>query len=425
MRARAEVGQAFRYALIIFTLTVLLGLANAIQIFGPLDRDTLLTHLHSGTLGWITMGVFGIAIWMFARRNEDLTAAILLSGLGTAAYVMAFWSGVFILRGVFGLAQLAIIVYWWWFVYTRVAADGGIGRLDIPKLSVLLGLTTLVIGSTLGVIVQVLLATGNALPTGTDLVGAHASAQTGGYLVLVAAGFAEWQLIGGSGRPTLGLAQVYLLFVGGLVLSASLLLSTSLPAAAAQALPGLATLLTLAGILIAAYRIGRAALAAPWMAPTGMRHIAIVVPFLVLAVVLQAILVQQFVAAQGDFSLVSIGLLHALDHAYFVGVMTNALFGAILIVTAGDRGTTTLSKLPVLPRTWPWADDVIFWGLNVGTAAFIAVLIIVGSGEGRPAFTHPVAFVAPIMGLAALLGIVTYLVRMLGMPAFLARRARA
>lgn len=424
MRARIEVGQAFQYALIIFTLTVLLGLANALQIFGALDRATLLTHLHSGTLGWITMGVFGIAIWMFARRNEDLSAAIMLSGLGTAAYVMAFWSGVFILRGVFGLAQLAIIVYWWWFVYTRVSADGGIGRLDIPKLSVLLGLTTLVIGSTLGVIVQVLLATGNALPTGADLVGAHASAQTGGYLVLVAAGFAEWQLIGGSGRPTLGLAQVYLLFVGGLVLSASLLLSASLPAAAAQALPGLATLLTLAGILIAAYRVGRAALAAPWMAPSGVRHIAIVVPFLILAVILQAILVQQFIAAQGDFTLVSIGLLHALDHAYFVGVMTNALFGAILVVNS-DRGTTTLSKVPERPRVWPWADDVIFWGLNVGAAAFIAVLIIVGSGEGKPAFTHPVAFVAPIMGLAALLGIVTYLVRMLGMPAVLSRRARA
>lgn len=413
MRARAEVGLAFQYALIIFTLTVLLGLANATQLFGALDRNTLLTHLHSGTLGWITMGVLGIAIWMFARRDEDLGAAIMLSGLGTAAYVMAFWSGVFILRGVFGLAELAIIVYWWWFVYTRAKADGGIARLDIPKLSVLLGLTTLVIGSTLGVIVQVLLATGNALPTGTDLVGAHASAQTGGYLVLVAAGFAEWQLIGGGNRSRLGLAQVYLLFVGGLVLSASLLLSTSLPAALAQALPGLATLLTLAGIVIAAIRIGRAALAAPWLAPTGMRHVAVAVPFLILAVVLQAVLVQQFIAAQGDFSLVSVGLLHALDHAFFVGVMTNALFGAILI-TSADR-----------PRLWPWADQVIFWGLNLGAAAFIAVLLIVGSGEGKPAFTHPVAFVAPIMGLAALLGIATYLMRMVGTPAVLSRRARA
>ncbi|HKY50625.1 MAG TPA: hypothetical protein VJP45_05160 [Candidatus Limnocylindria bacterium] len=423
MRARAEVGRAFQYALMIFTLTVLLGLANATQIFGALDRDTLLTHLHSGTLGWITMGVIGIAIWIFARDREDLAAPVMLSALGTAAYVMAFWSGVFILRAVFGLAELAIIAYWWWFVYERAQAQGGLARLDIPKLSVLLGLTTLVIGSVLGVIVQVLLATGNALPTGTDLVGAHASAQTGGYLVLVAAGFAEWQLIGSSGRTRLGLAQVYLLFVGGLLLSASLLLAANLPPQLAQALPGIATLLTLAGIVIAAVRIGRAALAAPWMATTGARHIAVAVPFLVLAVVLQAILVQQFIAAQGDIAGVSIGLLHALDHAYFVGVMTNALFGAILVTTTD--APTTLSKLPLRPRTWPWADQVIFWGLNIGAAAFIAVLIIVGSGEGRPAFTHPVAFVAPIMGLSALLGIATYLVRMIGLPETFTRRARA
>jgi len=413
MRARSEVGQAFQYGLIIFTLTALLGLANATQLFGALDRNTLLTHLHSGTLGWITMGVIGIAVWIFARRNEDLSAAIMLSALGTAAYVMAFWSGVFILRGVFGLAELAIIVYWWWFVYTRAKADGGIGRLDIPKLSVVLGLTTLVIGSTLGVIVQVLLATGNALPTNVDFVGAHASAQTGGYLVLVAAGFAEWQLAGSGKRSTLGLAQVYLLFVGGLVLAVSLLLASVLGEALSQALPGIATLLTLAGIVIVAVRFGRAAIAAPWMAVTGTRHIAIAVPFLALAVVLQAILVQQFIAAQGDFTQISIGLLHALDHAYFIGVMTNILFGAIL-VTSADR-----------PRLWPWADHVIFWGLNLGAAGFIAVLLFVGSGEGKPAFTHPVAFVAPIMGLSALLGVATYLMRMMGAPAALSRRARA
>jgi len=158
------------------------------------------------------MGVIGIAIWIFAREREDLFAPVMLSALCTAAYVMAFWSGVYILRGVFGLAELGVIVYWWWFVFTRARAAGGIGRLDISKLSVLLGLTTLVIGSTLGVIVQVLLATNTALPTSADLVGAHASAQTGGYLVLVAAGFAEWQLTGSAkahdARPRAGLSPV-------------------------------------------------------------------------------------------------------------------------------------------------------------------------------------------------------------------------
>jgi uncharacterized membrane protein YuzA (DUF378 family) len=71
---------------------------------------------------------------------------------------------------------------------------------------------------------------------------------------------------------------------------------------------------------------------------------------------------------------------------------------------------------------WPWADQVIFWGLNIGVAGFIAVLLIVGSGEGKGAFTHPVAFVAPIMGLSALLAIATYLMRF--MPARRAARAQ-
>jgi hypothetical protein len=411
MRQRAAVGQAFQFALIIFTLTVLLGLLNAFQLFGPLDRDTLLTHLHSGTLGWITMGVIGISVWIFAHDREDLDAPVILSALATAAYVMAFWSGVFILRGVFGLAELAVIAYWWWFVYERAGRWPAVTRLEIPKLSVLLGLTTLVIGSTLGVIVQVLLATGNTLPTNADLVGGHASAQIGGYLVLVAAGFIEWQLVGAGKRTTLGLAQAWLLFGGGLLLSLSVLFTTALGPQLAQALPGIATLLTLAGIVIVAVRVGRAALAAPWMAATGARHIAVAVAFLVLGVVLQAILVQQVIAAQGDFSQVSAGLVHSYDHAMFVGLMTNVLFGAILM-TLSDR-----------PRIWPWADHVIFWGLNLGTAAFIAVLLIVGSGEGKGAFTHPVAFVAPIMGLSALLGIATYLMRF--MPALRSIRVRA
>jgi hypothetical protein len=413
MRQRAAVGQAFQFGLILFTLTALLGLLNAFQIFGQLDRDTLLTHLHSGTLGWITMGVIGISIWMFARDREDLDAAVILSALATAAYVMAFWSGVFILRGVFGLAELAVIVYWWWFVYARAQAQGGIARLEISKLAVLSGLTILVIGSTLGVIVQVLLATGNALPTNAELVGGHASAQIGGYLVLVAAGFAEWQLTGSAKRTTLGLAQVYLLLAGGLLLSVSVLLTPVLGQQLGQALPGVATLLTLIGTVIVVIRVGRAALAAPGMATTGTRHIAVAIAFLVLGVVLQAILVQQVVAAQGDFTQVSAGLVHAYDHAMFVGLMTNAIFGAILM-TLSDR-----------PRVWPWADHVIFWGLNVGVAAFIAVLLVVGSGEGAKPFTHPVAFVAPIMGLSALLGIATYLMRLMGAPAASSARARA
>jgi len=397
--------RAFQYGLIIFTLTALLGLANATQLFGTLDRNTLLTHLHSGTLGWITMGVIGISIWIFGGSGSTLARNVMLSALATAAYVLAFWSGNFQARAIFGTIELLVILYWWWFAVSHGMAEG-FGRLDIPKLSVIFGLTTLVIGSTLGVIMQVILGTGNQLPTSTDLVGAHASAQIGGYLVLVAAGFAEWRLTGGGKRSTAGIAQISLLFVGGLLLSVSLLLGSALGPQLAQALPGIATLLSILGIVIVAVRFGRAALAAPWGSASGIRHIAIAVGFLVLGVTLEAILVQQFIAAQGDQSKVSIGLLHALDHTMFVGLMTNVLFGAILVGVASDR-----------PRVWPWADQVVFWGLNIGVAGFVATLLIAGSGEGAKPFTNPVAFIAPVMGLSALLGIATFSMRLSNAPA--------
>ena len=104
MRARAEVGQAFQYGLIIFTLTALLGLANATQLFGALDRDTLLTHLHSGTLGWITMGVIGVTIWLFAGSGGSLARNVTFSGIATALYVLAFWSGNFPARAITGMS---------------------------------------------------------------------------------------------------------------------------------------------------------------------------------------------------------------------------------------------------------------------------------------------------------------------------------
>jgi hypothetical protein len=398
----AATTRAFQYGLFIFTLTALLGLANATQLFGALDRNTLLTHLHSGTLGWITMGVIGLSIWMFGGSGATLARNVMLSAIATAAYVLAFWSGNFQARAIFGTIELLVILYWWWFAVSRGLAEG-FGRLDIPKLSVIFGLTTLVIGSTVGVTVQIILGTGNQLPTTTDLVGAHAAAQVGGYLILVAAGVIEWQLTGGGKRTAAGLVQVALLFVGGLILSVSQLIASQLPAQAQQALPGIATLLTLAGAIVVVFRVGRAAVGVSWT-EGAKRHIAVATGYLLLGVVLFGLLVQQFIAAQGDPSKVSIGLLHSVDHVYFVGLMTNIIFGAILVASA-DR-----------PRVWPWADNVIFWGLNLGIASFVVVLLTQGSGEGAKPFASAVAYTAPIMGLSALLGIATFSMRLSNAP---------
>jgi len=389
---RSDTRSAFQYGLGIFTLTALLGLANATQLFGPLDQNQLLTHLHSGTLGWITMGVIGVALWMFGGADRNM--AVRVSAAATAAYVIAFWSGNFPARAIFGSIEGLVILYWWWFAFGSAMREG-FGHVDIPKLSIALGLTTLVIGSALGITVQILLAMGQAIPQSPDLVGAHASAQTGGYLVLVAAGIIEWQLTGGGSRGRGGLAQVAILFIAGLLVAVALLLGIT-------ALAGPATLLTIIGIGFVVVRLGRAAMAVSWSSG-GKRHIAMGVPFVALAVILQFLLVQQFIASAGDISKVSLGLLHALDHSYFVGLMTNVLFGSILMFTASARSS--------------WAEQVVFWGLNLGVLSFLGVLLFVGSGEGAKAFSHPVSYTAPIMGLSALLGIAVLLMRLQGSAA--------
>ncbi|MDQ6857973.1 MAG: hypothetical protein M3Z65_03145 [Chloroflexota bacterium] len=389
MTADRAVYRAFQFGLGIFGLTALLGLANATRIFGALSQDTLLTHLHSGTLGWITMGVIGVAIWLFAGRGETLSRNVMLSGLVTAAYVLAFWSGNFPARAITGTLELLVVLYWWWWALSQARSEG-FGHIDVPKLSMVLGLTILTIGAIVGVTIQLFLALGITLPTSPELIGTHASAQIGGYLVLVSAGIAEWRLSGGGSRSRAGLAQAYLLFLGGVLLAIGVGMNI-------QPFQGLATLFQVIGIVIIAIRFGGRALKAPWGEATGTRHVAIAVPFLVLGLILEIAFLAAIIQAQGDFTRVSLGLQHALDHTFFVGVMTNILFGMILLATAA-QGTA---------RVWPWADNVIFWGLNLGAASFIAVLLFVGSGYNSGPFQHPVAYAASVMGLSALLGIAT------------------
>jgi hypothetical protein len=386
--------RAFQYGLVIFALTALIGLANATKVFGAIDQNTLLTHLHSGTLGWITMGVIGVSVWMFGGSSSTIARSITLSAVATAAYVLAFWSGNFVARAIFGTLELVVIVGWWWWVLARSLAHG-LGSISVPKLAVLLALTTLVIGSTVGVILQVLFATNSVNDQNGVLIGVHASAQVGGYLVLVAAGIAEWQLVGEK-RTTAGVIQALLLFLAGLLLAVGILFNVT-PALL------LSNVFQAVAIVMVVIRVGRRAVGVGWGAPTGLRHEAISIAWLVVALALFIGLTQQLIAAQGDQSKVPTGLFIALDHTMFIGVMTNVLFGTLLALGS--------------PRTWPWADHVIFWGLNIGAASFVAVLLTAGSSAGSGPFAHPVAFTAPIMGLSVLLGIVTYSIRLANAPA--------
>ena len=65
----------FTAALLLFIATIVIGILNGIDLWEP-DHDSLIGHVHAGTLGWITLGVSGIAFLMFSRDRDEFTVPV-------------------------------------------------------------------------------------------------------------------------------------------------------------------------------------------------------------------------------------------------------------------------------------------------------------------------------------------------------------
>lgn len=384
-RFATEIRWLLQTALIVFIAVPVIGILNGTKALGDLSRDTILTHVHAGTLGWITLGAFAMVLWLFgpavpASKERNTRMLAVLSAVAIPVYVLAFFSGNLPARAITGTILLLIILMW--AVFTIGAASGiGFRKLSVPQLAVTLALVTFVIGSSLGVLIQIQLATGATIlsPQGT---GAHAAAQVTGYLALMAVALIDWRVLGDTSRRTVAATiMVLALFVSGLSIAAGLLLNI-IP------LAGLATPLELIAVGILLARVGGPALRGLRSAST--RHFAIAVPFLLVNIGLTIVLLVQVISS-GNFESVPFGLIIALDHAIFVGTMTNVLFGVLFVATPSHR-------------VWPWADDLVFWGMNVGVAVFIAVLLVDARELER--------YTAPVMGAAVLLAIATFSLRL-------------
>ncbi|MGA7227043.1 MAG: hypothetical protein WBZ40_08285 [Acidimicrobiia bacterium] len=109
----------FKAAMVIFVITVVIGILNGTDVW-DVPRDTLLAHVHAGTLGWITLGVLGASIWMFGSPDDhsaDNLARYAIFAL--ALYVLGFWSvgltTTSIQRPIGG--SLAFIAMTWMFIW--------------------------------------------------------------------------------------------------------------------------------------------------------------------------------------------------------------------------------------------------------------------------------------------------------------------
>lgn len=364
----ASARDLYLVAMAVFLVTIIIGILNGADIV-EFNRDQILTHVHSGTVGWLTLTIVASAFLLFraADRRLMLTLAVLVP-----VYVLAFYTGNFAFRAIGGTALLAAIgwlLVWVWGQYLG-------GERSLPRLAVTLGLTSFAYGAVIGVLMQVGLALGVSIVPG-DSIGAHASAMTFGYLVLSAMGFIEWRVLGTRGLPTSGLVQVVALFLGGLVISVGLLSGLE------QAAGGLYLLTQLVAVVLFVVRIWPTALRRSWTAADAARHFGAASIWTVAALILFMYLVFTFISAADPEAALPFNVLIASDHSVYIGVITNIIIGLLSVLVLG-RAAGALSH-------------VIFWGVNLGLVVFVIGLILDTAEIKRIG--------APVMGITLLVAL--------------------
>jgi hypothetical protein len=373
-------------AMVLFIYTVAVGILNGLDIV-EFEHKPLLAHLHVGTLGWITLAVFAASLALFgteaSAQQEWLRWTARLAPAVAALYNVAFLTTTSIARPILGTLMMLTILAMaiWGFAQAR-------GRLlSVPHIGVLAGLATSVIGAVLGVLLGIRIANPDSgLPE--SLGGAHPATMVVGFLIPVGMAFSEWVMRPDSATERagrLGWLQIGLPFLGGVSIVLGILLDL-LP------LIMLSLPFELIGLLIFLWRLVPVARRVSWSSASPTRHGVVGLIFLVVNI---SIFMYLIVNYADDFEAAPRRLFLALDHSIFVGVLTMNIVGFI--------ATFSMAR----PT---WVDHVVFAGISIGVAAFVAGLILDTNVLIRAG--------TPVLGLSLLFAIVVHL-------AGLQRRTRA
>ncbi len=365
-------------AMSFFVFTIGIGILNGTDLV-DFDRRRLLGHVHSGTLGWLTLSVFAASLWLFGEEVRDdraasrvrvmVWAAIVVFGLYIAAFTVTYNE----FRPVMGsLSTLVIVVFFVW-----IAKRARTIPLGVPHLGFLVAVATSIAGGVLGVLWATMLVTDRQLlPSGGE--DAHPAIMVVGFLFPVALAMSEWAFtFPNPPRATrLGVVQMLFPFAGGIVLALAILLDV-------DPLAPPAILLEIVGVVIFVVRM--------WHHFRGVRITEASsgrwALFSAIGSVWVIGLAQYFVIQyEGDFDLVPEHELLALDHSQFIGSMTSAVF-AMLVAAIGAR---------IAPRVQHLVFGMVTLGLTVfviGLLADTTVLKRVG---------------APTMGTGLLIGLASF-----------------
>ena len=359
-------------AIAVFVVNIVIGILNGADAV-EFDRNQILTHVHAGTVGWLTLAIVAATTLLFRATDRRLVVALAVS---VPVYVLAFYTGNLAFRALSGTVLLVVLgwlLVWLWREYLA-------GERSLPRLAVTLGLTSFGYGAVLGVLLQIGLAAGVVIVPG-DAIGAHASAMTFGYLVLVAFGVIEWRILGTRDLPRAGVVQVLALFIGGLIISIALLTG------AQQAGGGIYLLTQLIAVVLFVVRIWPKSLRVNWLEAAPIRHVAAATVWVVAALILFMYLVFLFITAADptDPSAFPLNVLVASDHAVYLGVITNGALALLSLValSRAERGS--------------WIGHLMFWGVNLGLLVFVIGLIVDTAELKRIG--------APVMGIVLLIAL--------------------
>lgn len=395
---QAGLARAARLTLIaaatIFLYTIVIGILNGLDVWDP-GHDTLMSHVHSGTLGWITLGVGGMAFLMLsetrsvsAAEQRQVMALAWALVISVTLYVVAFLLGdsVFsdrIQRPIFGTLLFVVVIaalVWMTRAYRLHEANSP------ARLGILLAWISLLIGSAFGIILGLFTSNGSVPglddDTAARFADAHPPAMVIGYLLVAAFAVIEWLLHDGkAGRA--GYVQMWLLFAAGVIVNVGFVTGND------EQLVGPANVMMIAAGFIMLWRSRAMLTLNGWRGSPATRFPLLALLFLVAYLVLLTVLVSWIIQDAVDFDALTEsqdGLLITFDHAMFVGVITNVLFG--VMATRLDTPRTAL------------ANRVLWWGLPVGLTGFGIGLITTSATPKR--------IFAPIMGLSLIFALSVY-----------------
>lgn len=385
----------FVAGLVLFITTIVIGILNGLDVYEP-DHDTLISHVHAGTLGWLTLAVTGVALLIFSenrtisKSEEDRGRALAWAMTGAITlYVAAFFVGNAIpgdriQRPIAGTLLFIVVV---WFLTWLLQANRSYERRSVARLGLILSWISLLIGSVFGIVLGVFASNGDVPglsdDTAASVSDAHPPAMVIGYLLLASMAILEWLLNPDKEYGRSGATQMWFLFAAGVIVNIGFVSGLE------EQLLGPANLLMIAGVVMLVTRSWASVKPAAWRDAGISTFSKLSTLFLVVYLALGTVIIVLVVSETMDFDALTEtqeGLVLTFDHVMFIGVMTNAIVG-VLALGLATRATWTVNR-------------ILLWGVNVGIVGFGLGLITVTAAPKR-IFT-------PIMGAALLIGIGGY-----------------